>query len=265
MGCDDNDDVVAPEESPILVIGDVFLRPYLDFSCSFHTVDGNAPDVNHVIFADSLCEIIKAYYFVYGNNYSYHAVYFNTADSNRYISGDTALVTFYEGPVDDMTITNVAVKLLDIDNDKPVFLIPEGDTTIDRGDSLNIVWQKVENADWYGVSIYYSWDSLMYHLSYVNFDATADTFYTINTDTLANDISINFHIMAVTGPLPGSNTVNVNGKRLYGSLYSSTNTDDYIRITVGDPIPLAKLKATEVEPIENNINEILSKIIKTKQ
>ena len=263
-GCDDdNDNGITTEEEPILAIGSVFLRPYLDFACSFQSIDGEPLPVERIIFADSICEIGKAYYYVYGNNYSYHGTYFNTADSNRFRSGDTAIVTFYESPVDHMTITSVPVKLLEVEADKPVFTIPVDDTTINRGDSLTIRWNKVDNADWYGVSIHYWWDSLLYHLSYDNYDASTDTFFTINTDTLGHDVSITFHVMAVTGSFPGSGEVNINGKRLYGPLYSCSDANNYIRITVGEPTPLV-LKAVDAVT-EESMNDFLTRVVKAKQ
>jgi hypothetical protein len=238
VGCGNEDNTQGPadaDEVTTLVIGNVILRPYVDFQMNMLQIYAQDHEIDSVLFGDSLCDMGQSVYYVWGNEYNYWAAYFNQADSLRFNSGDVVRVYLFN----DDRVTSVDIKLLSNPEDSIRFTVPELDTVIDVGESFELVWRRIANADWYGMQIYYWYDSAGQMASRNGFVATTDTTYLFPGADHPSDGRYGLNMVAVSGPVPGTGDYNLQGQSIVGSLYS-TSRHTYGRIVVGaGPPPLS--------------------------
>jgi len=222
-GCDDDDNPVGDGVATFMV-GRVTPRPYIDFSVSLYEAYPQDRKVTSVHFADSLC-IIGAYphHSVHGIDFYYIAVYSNIKDSLRFGSGDIADITL-GGPGGDLT---VPIKMLRCPDDSIRIIGPEEGSTVNQEQDFEIVWHEVANADWYGLEIYFWYDSLGHHVSTSYYASSTDSTATIRAQNREGNFVI--FVIAVTGPVPGTGQMALDADGVRGSIYCCTRTT---RLTV---------------------------------
>ena len=95
-GCEDDETIVNTiydtDSTKVLAIGEVVLRPSVDFRLNFLQLYAQPNMIDSVLFADTLCPVEQSGYYANGNELNYRANYYNLADSLRWQSGDTAQV-----------------------------------------------------------------------------------------------------------------------------------------------------------------------------
>jgi hypothetical protein len=218
-GCDDDNDnpVIVDRGADYLIVGEVILRPYVDFLGNIHPIYGQENEIDSILFDTTKCTIAKHPSFVDGNNYTYGFSYFNPADSTRFHSGDTVRIKFFKG----YETAVASVRLLEVLKDTIHIVSPGAADTTMVGEDLVITWNKVEGADWY--SVYYVFDtSLVFGaVSRQVYDYAADTGYTISGEGHPTDGEYHVFITANTGPIPGSG-VNISSKSMTGTIYGSS-------------------------------------------
>lgn len=233
LGCEDDSELTSPpfviNTVRTVVIAKASLNPGLTFYAFMQPVYGQELEIDSVRFGDSLCTINKLSSFVEGNNYSYRAIYENEADSNRFNSGDSIEVNFYQsGEIFTRSLT-----LLDSENDMPILIPAESDTLVEKSEDVTITWNKIENADWYGIR-YYHYSGTYFHAPYyIEYISTTDTFLTIPGNNHNYDSFYSVAIQAVTGPVPDVDEPDLNSFFISGALYSKSDML-FFKITVGD-------------------------------
>lgn len=233
VGCSDDDEktIVAAVTAQGWIIGQASVSPEIDFNASIFPITNNTFVIDSVIAGDSLCRNDNGdYWYIYGDgNYGY-IEYENEADSQRYSSGDMYDITFYK----DNSSTTTSMKLLNRQDDEPNFILPVDDDSISLGESLNIIWHTVPNADWYGMRIQYWKDSAGTYLFRRKYLSFTDTSYVIPASTNIYNGYYRIYIVAATGPGSGEEP-NINGLGLMGEIHSESYSNQ-IRIYVGNGI-----------------------------
>lgn len=261
-GCDDDDGPVTPAGTATsVVVGNVILRPYVDFLASIQPIYAQDNEVDSAFFADSQCYIGQVYTYVPGNGYNWGIVYENQSDSLRFESGDTAEIVLYV----DNTPVAVTVPLLDWEDDVPVFIEPSQNDSIDVGEDLSLTWHKVDGADWYGLELYFYYDYEdfipIYHTTYYS---TTDT--TILFPGTAHEVDGYYGIraLAATGSVPGSDDHNVAGPTITGDIYGRSDNTGPLHVTVGNGLPEIILMDEKTSIDSRSPESLLWKVVTAK-
>ena len=231
-GCDDDNPVTVQSGAEFLIVGEVFLRPYVDFLGNIHPIYGQENEIDSILFDTIKCTIAKHPSFVDGNNYTYGFSYFNQADSTRFHSGDTVQIRFFRG----YETAVASVRLLEVFKDTINFLTPAADDTIAVDEDLVVTWNKVENADWYSVRYVFDTSFIAWGADHWQiYDYAVDTSYTISGDEHPFDGRYRVYISANTGPVPGSG-VNIDSETMTGTIYGSAQPGvaQPLTVVVGD-------------------------------
>ncbi len=229
IGCDEDPPVVTEDAVRTIVVAKVLVRPYIDCQLFLQPIYGQELEIDSVKLDDSLCTITKRASFVYGNNYSYFAIYTDESDSLRYSAGDNVTIRMFEGN----DTTAVEILLLDWTDDSPNVITAESDAGVDVGDPITITWNKVENADWYGIYQYFRTGSSFFHESTHDFFATSDTTFLIPGTFVSSEGTYRVRIESVTGPVPNIESYNIDGTTTVGSAYGISDNRVHVTI-VGD-------------------------------
>lgn len=232
LGCGDDDSTspVQPEE-PVesLVIGQVVLRPHVDFAASVFQIYNEETDIDSVMFADSLCDFGPyAMFSIHGTDYLYHAVYYNLNDVSRFSSGDSANIDFYEGS----RRTTARVKLLDRQEDSVRVGQISEEPYLPVGETFEIPWNLVPNADWYALYIEYWTDDP--ELEWYTETWTTDTTFVIEGSGHNIEGRYYIRLLAVAGPIPGEEGPNLNGPSITGTIYGRSALT-MLFIDIGEP------------------------------
>jgi hypothetical protein len=243
-GCSDDDNaagLAGGEET--LVIGQVLVRPYIDFSIDIFPVYGQGNQIDSIRFGDSTCEIYPSYYYnFFGTEYLYTATYYKRSDSLRYHSGSEVPITFF----DNAQRSVVDVRLLHFEDDTLKYLLPPEEYAANRGETVEFVWSRVPNADWYGLLWWYEFDSSETYAYRDSIIWTTDTSIVVDGSILTHNGRIQVWGSSMAGPIPGS-TPNVSGLKITGSIYSrSLLTAKHV--TVGSGLPSTTTPETSAEP-----------------
>jgi hypothetical protein len=206
------------DSTKVLAIGEVVLRPSVDFRLNFLQLYAQPNTIDSVVFADTLVPVEQSSYYANGNELNYRANYYNVADSLRLQSGGIALVEIYY----DDTITSVEVPLLMSPDDSVVFDFATTDTVVSLGEPVTLVWDEISGADWYGMMVYNYYDSLGLTYSRSWYLSTEDTTYTFPSSDHPDDSRYELRIIAVTGPVPDQGVDNLSGPGLVGTIYCAT-------------------------------------------
>ncbi len=239
-GCEDTTEsnpLESDNELGTLVVGRVTLRPYVDFSISIYEAYPDNPLISGVIFDDSLCNIgLSSHHSVYGSDFYSIATYFNPADSERFFSGDTANIEIFS---ESDTFT-VPLKLLRHPDDSIVTISPLNNDSIDVSTDFEVTWHQMPNADWYGLEVWFWYDSLGHNVNDNYYMSTQDTSILIPGEWHNKVGRYAFWIIGVTGPVPGTGDANLAYDNIRGFLYSCTYTT-YLYVDIGDGLPTGEI------------------------
>ncbi len=255
VGCSDDDKITAAATAQGWIIGQAYTNPEIRFSADIFPMTNSTFTIDSIIAGDSLCiNEDYDYWYIYGDgNYDY-AYYRNSADSLRFSSGDMYDITFYR----NNSSVSVSMKLLNRQDDKPNYILPIADDTIGLGDPLDIIWNSVPNADWYGLYIRYYKDSAGTYVSNHEYLSVTDTIYNIPTYTNIYDGYYRIYIVAVTGPGDGD-APNLDGNGLLGEFHSKTSSNfRRVYVGTGDPTPVGGI----IEDENIDLNTIGKEIIR---
>lgn len=223
---------VETDSTEVWVVGTVVMRPWIDFHLNMLKIHAQENQVDSVKFADSLCRIGAGSFHVWGDDYYYGAYYYNPDDGARFASGDSVQIELYS----DLGTTTAKIKLLVAPGDSVMFVESASDTIADIGEVINITWDIIPNADWYGIDYGFWFDSSDGH-SYPLCDslvATTDTAIQLPGGPRIGGYGLN--VFAYTGPVPGTGDYNVSGPGVVGTIYSS-GRHAYWNVAVGHPDP----------------------------
>lgn len=236
-GCDDNNPIVSEDSLTTFAVGRVTLRPYVDFSVSIYEAYPDSSLVLGAIFSDSLCNIgIYSHHSVYGSDFYSIATYFNTSDSERFFSGDTANIELFSAS----DTFAVPLKLLRHPDDSVITINPLNNESLDTSTDFEVTWNSIPNADWYGFEIWFRYDSSGQTVSDDYYMSTQDTSITIPGNQHGVDGRYTFWIIGVTGPLPGTGVANLAYDNIRGFLYSCTYTT-YLYVNIGNGLPKGRI------------------------
>lgn len=202
------------ETPPAHISGYVFVDPSLYMYADIYSYGPLEPAIDSVLVADSQA-VVGLWTSISVIEPVGFAVYDN-ADDTRLTSGDTAEIRIYSGIIQ----SSASVKLLNFTDDSPVIIAPaEGDSS-DAGAAITIIWESIEYADWYGLSLEYNWeiDTLRYIQMFIG--STPDTQFTIDGSMTLYNGSYDIVVVPVSGPDPESTEGNMAGKAVIGTIYS---------------------------------------------
>jgi hypothetical protein len=222
---------------PAHMTGYMFVDPDLYMYADIYSPGPLEPVIDSVFVADSLAlsglwtsiSVLEPVGF---------AVYDNVADSNRFSSGDIAEIRVYGGSAQSA----VAVKLLNFTEDSVVIVAPAEGASIDTAAVLTVIWQGVESADWYGLSLQYTWaiDAEVYTQSFIA--STPDTQFIIDSSLTPFHGEYEIVVVPVCGPIPESVEGNISGNAVAGTIYSLARGVSRLT-TIGDGLPPANIAA----------------------
>jgi hypothetical protein len=215
-GCDNGEPPLLPLPPEYLIIGMAVLQPGVYFSGNIYPINGQANDIDTVLFGDSMCTVGKSGGWVEGNGFSYGFTYQNFADSSRLHSGDTIDIFFVR---ETHERAFVGLKLVVYPQDSIQMVAPTQNSSVPLNTDLEIVWHKVDHADWY--SVYYTYDTSSVFASPMTqvYDFATDTSYVVPGSQLPDNGDFRIFVSAVTGPIPG-NGGNVQSSSMTGAIYS---------------------------------------------
>ena len=241
VGCGDDEGdggttVVGTFGSITIVYAEVEREPDIEFYADIMPDTYQAVLIDSAVFADSLCELDDdSYWCVYGDQHYQWAEYYNEADSLRYFSGDTVELKLYSGS----NVVTARVTVLDYRGDSVKYVVPVLNDTVPVNNPIAIIWTKVANADWYGMSLYYRADSSGTRIYRWTYLATKDTAYTISNAQTQYNGYYDINIKAVTGPYPlTDNSNNISSSTIQGTMHCDTRSvSRRTYVGTGSPAP----------------------------
>lgn len=219
LGCGNDDDVITSScPRPVVYAdGHTFVDSCLLLNLELYPYGGADPGIDSVTI-DGMPANVHRPVGLYGSGANWHtyiATLQKCAESPEYASGDTVETIVYAG---DRT-GSCRVRLLDYTADA-VGIVPPTDTVVFDDDTVEIVWEKIVNADWYCIGITVEWNySIIGNYVYYTFDTT----FTVPDSVLIPSIWDDYTwvwVMPVTGPDPRSPDGNWTGDLVAGRLFS---------------------------------------------
>jgi len=220
------DSIVRSDSTEALVMGTVILRPWTDFHLNLVKMHNEDLVIDSVRLSDSLCRLAYGAFRVWGDERSFGAYYYAPDEPARFGSGDTAHVDIFG----ERGAASVDVKLLDLSSDSVTLVASASDSEVPVGMEVDLVWNSVPNADWYGLTYGFWYDSGGH--SYMVYDgslATTDTTAQLPGGTRIGGYGANLE--AFTGPIPGTGARNVDGNGFVGYIYSQSGST-YLNVDV---------------------------------
>jgi len=224
IGCSDDDDPIAVADTTY-IIGQAYLNPDPYFYADFIRGSENETKIDSVLIGDISVPVYDSYWYVYADNNYYYTHYDAEDNSLGWSSGDTIDIHFYKGA----DVAHCYVKILE-NSDYPQYITPATNDTIALGDPLELIWNNVENAEWYGIGIYYYQDSAGTEISKRIYGYTTDTAYTLPGTSITENGYFNIYVESVTGPLPSARNIMTN--TMTGVMHSSSSSQ-YMRTYAG--------------------------------
>lgn len=138
VSCDDNATAVIQEDTKeFLVIAAVSMRPYMEIMGDIWSINGNEPDFDSILFADSTCPIYKSMAHIEGNYYHYGFSYSSKADSLQFESGDVTSFKMFRG---NETASTDIVMLTMPEDSMQIISYPD---SVNLNEDITVVWNKV--------------------------------------------------------------------------------------------------------------------------
>ncbi len=262
-GCskDEEAKVISTVCPKLLATAMVKIRPYLDFDIDLQPLSYPVTRVDSVIFTDRKCEGERSYWWVYGDELYDWFGYSDKSDSLRYHAGDTVEMKIYVNG----SVVTTRLRTVGYYQDTVLYIVPQPNDTVSFGQNIAIVWNKVARAEWYGIKLYYYYDSSGTWNSRRTYIATKDTAYTIPGLSTAFDGYYRIYIVSAVGPYPATDAFNISGGGITGAFFSRSKTA-YVRVYVkpGGGSSVASYPEEE-EPLEASSDEILKVLIGAKE
>jgi len=248
VGCsDDDDDAVTSTVPATFTNGEIYIDDsYGVYFYVYTFVHGSGyPEVDSIKIDTMYADVYSSYYWNYADPYWY-CDFYEDEDPSAYESGDNITVSMYgSGRSSSCNIT-----LLDYDDDETEVISPSYGTYVDTGATVEVVWNEIDNAEYYAIYMerrYDSSGSMEYDETYT---FTYDTTFTVPeryTDSTVDYFY--FYVMPTCGPDPTSYTGNWTGDLTTGVLYSRADYD-YTRVyvTAGGPPPKVNPMGKEDDP-----------------
>jgi len=248
VGCGDDDETITEAVTPATFTnGDIYIdNSYYGLYFYIYTfVHGGAnPTMDSLKVDTMLAGVSISYYWNYADPYWYFEYYENDTPSD-YESGDDITITMYgSGRSSACTIS-----LLDYSDDQTSIISPDYNETVDTNSTVEIVWEDVDNAEFYALYLERRWDSsgtYVYEYTYTYSDDTTFTMPARFTDTTVDYFYV--YVQPTCGPNPQSYSGNWTGTLTTGVLYSYAEYD-YLRVYVEPegPPPPAKVNRISKE------------------
>jgi len=256
-GCGDDDcpTCTAPIDYLAWTDGYLNLQTYLYSEFYVWAYAAQNPFIDSIKVGDSLYHINASYY--YHESDPYYYVSYDKND-DQYESGDTAVITMYGSG----RTSTCRLPLLDYDDDETNITVPSTyDTTVSYGEDMTVTWNKVDNAEWYGIGHETRVDSNGTTLWIYNYSYTYDTTFTVPDTLRGHPVQYSYiYPLACTGPNPTNSIGNWQGNLTSGKLYSYAS-DDGCRVYFENPG--TQIKKDNVEPGEmskKTPGEIIKKV-----
>nr|MBN2277475.1 hypothetical protein [candidate division Zixibacteria bacterium] len=253
VGCGDDDDDPVGSKQVAMMFGQTALcEGYLYFYSYIFDIEGLEPDIDSILIEDEKAEIQIGY----GEGLMMGQAHYEE-DQGSLESGDDVTIEIYTSGGK----SSCTVSLLDCEDDVPEVIGWASSSpydTIDAEDPIEIDWHPVDNAEWYLVDYYYSYDSNGTHDSHDAYYATSDTFFTLaGTETEYNGY-FEFNIVAINGPTPDASSGNITGEYVRGAIISYASDWFDIYVGTGDawPSPLKPTDDIEHRDISKRLTEI---------
>ncbi|MDZ7860325.1 MAG: hypothetical protein U5O15_06615 [Candidatus Krumholzibacteriota bacterium] len=239
VGCGDDDEVAGPTSGPATFTnGEIYTYSGngLYFGVYMHVQGGGYPDIDSIKVDTALVDVDESYWWSYADPYWY-AYYYEGKDPSDYESGDSVRVSMYGSGLS----SSCNIKILDYDDDEPEIITPASGTTVDTSATVKVVWNKVENAEYYAIRTELYTGSWEYNNTY-----TRDTTYTVPAEFTGENVDYFYvYVLSTCGPDPANYNGNWTGELTNGYLYSHSGYD-YTRVYV-DPTVTAKVKSVGKE------------------
>ncbi len=230
VGCSDDDDDTITSSITVpatFTNGEVYLYDGngLYFYTYTYVHGGDNPGLDSIKVDTMSTVVYSSYYWNYADPYWY-SDYYENADPSAYSSGDNITVSMYGGG----RSSSCDITLLHYDDDATSIVSPSTDTTVDVGSSVALVWDKIDDAEYYAIYTAMRWDSSGTDVWKYDYTSTTDTTFTLSGDyTAATTSQTSFYVMPTSGPNPNSYAGNWTGTFTTGVLYSHA---DYTYVTV---------------------------------
>jgi len=232
------------ETPPAHISGYVFVDPDLYMYADIYSYGPLEPIIDSVIVADSQA-VVGLWTSISVIEPVGFAVYDNANDT-RLVAGDTAEIKVHSGT----TQSSASVKLLNFTDDSPVIVAPVDGDSSNAGAAFTIVWEPVEFADWYGLSLGYTWEIESSQYIQMFIGSTPDTQFVIDGSLAPYNGSYDIRVVPVSGPDPEATEGNMAGKAVIGNIYSLASADS-VQVIIG-----AGLSAAPIATGGNDIKSV---------
>ena len=226
VGCGDDDDgVVTPTVTAPATFTNGEIYTYdgngLYFYIYTFTHGGNFPEIDSIIVDTMPAIVNSSYYWNYADPYWY-SEYYEGEDPSDYESGDNVTISMYG--VGRSSSCNISI--LDYNDDAANIISPEYGSNVDPDATVEIVWNQVENAEYYAIYTERRYDSSGTMTSEYVFTYTLDTTYTMPERFTETTVDYFYcYVLPTCGPDPSTNSGNWTGSFTTGVLYSYGNYD----------------------------------------
>ncbi len=239
VGCGDDDDECPTCPTTTVVPatftnGEVYLQDGSGLYYYTYTYNhgGNSLDMDSIKVDTMSSPVYASYYWNYADPYWYSDFYENE-DPSAYDSGDTITVSMYGGGL----ASTCNIPLLHYSDDEGNITSPSYGTTVSEGATVEAVWNRVDNAEYYAIYTDVYYDSSGTMRNEYNYTFTHDTSYTCPARLTDTTVSYFYcYVMPTTGPDPRTSTGNWTGNLTTGVLYSHGDYD-YTRVYVEETPP----------------------------
>ncbi len=229
VGCGDDDECptpTTPTTPPVpatFTNGEMYIYDGTGlYFYNYVYVHGGASVNIDSIIVDTVSTVVNpSYYWNYADPYWY-SDYYENEDPSAYASGDDVTVSMYGSGLS----SSCNVSLLHYEDDATTVISPEYNANVDTGSTVEVVWDKVDNAEYYAIYTELTWDSAGTTITSYDYTSTEDTTYTVPvhfTDTTVDYFYC--YVMPTCGPDPNSYTGNWAGNLTTGVLYSRADYD----------------------------------------
>jgi len=244
--CDENENVVAPTVPATFTNGEIYTYDGngLYFYIYTYVHGGANPGIDSILVDTMKTNINASYYWNYADPYWY-SDYYENSDNSTYESGDNVIISMYGAG----RSSSCNISLLDYYDDEANIISPSYGTYVDTGATVEIVWNNINNAEYYAIHTELRYDSSGTMAYEEDYTFTYDTTYTLSerfTDTTVEYFY--FYVLPTCGPNPESYQGNWTGTFTTGNRYSYGDYDyTMVYVSVSSDPSLMKAVSTSKE------------------